>query len=343
MSGAEKPLSFGYLYDFRNPEPWRRPPARLYAETIELAAATEGMGFAGAWVPEHHAADDGYMPTPHLALAAIAARTSTIRLGAAIALAPLYHPVRFAEECAVLDILSDGRFETALAIGYRRREYAMYGEAFGKRGARFDEFLHIVRALWRGETVSFTGEHFRIDAARIEPGPPRGHIPLYIGGFAEKALERVARYADGYFGNLEVCDLYMAKLAEQGRDPARAGIRIQSLFLAVADDPERAMAELAPYYHHVSNSYGAWMAEDKAIGLADPAMKPMDLDAFKASGTLTILTPDEAVAHFAAMRARMPVEHVMMMRPPGLSADRFADYAALFADKVMPRLAISRA
>jgi alkanesulfonate monooxygenase SsuD/methylene tetrahydromethanopterin reductase-like flavin-dependent oxidoreductase (luciferase family) len=333
------PLTFGYLYDFRNPEPWRRPPAQLYAETIELAAWTETIGFTGAWVPEHHAADDGYMPTPHLALAAIAARTRTIRLGAAIALAPLYHPVRFAEECAVLDILSDGRFETALAIGYRRREYAMYGEAFGKRGARFDEFLHIVRALWRGETVDFAGEHFRIEQARITPAAPRGRIPLYIGGFAEKALARVARHADGYFGNEEVCDLYVAKLAEQGRDPAQARIRIQSLFLAVADDPERAMAELAPYYHHVSNSYGAWMAEDRAIGLDDPAMKPMDLDAFKASGILSILTPDEAVAHFTAMRARMPVEHIMMMRPPGLPANRFVHYAQVFADKVISRLA----
>ena len=68
------------------------------------------------------------MPTPNLALAAMAARTTTIRIGAAIAIAPLYHPVRFAEECAILDILSNGRLETALAIGYRRREYEMHGE-----------------------------------------------------------------------------------------------------------------------------------------------------------------------------------------------------------------------
>lgn len=104
-------LTFGYLYDFRNPPQWERRPADLYAEILEFISWSETAGFAGAWVPEHHGAQDGYMPAPNVALAAIAARTSKIRLGSAIALAPLYHPVRFAEECAVLDILSDGRLE----------------------------------------------------------------------------------------------------------------------------------------------------------------------------------------------------------------------------------------
>lgn len=332
-------LSFGYLYDFRNPAPWRQNWQDLYAETLEDIVWSESAGFAGAWVPEHHLAEDGYMPAPNILLAAIAARTSRIRLGSAIALAPLYHPVRFAEECAVLDQLAGGRLEMALAIGYRAREYAAYGEDFGKRGARFDEFLEITRRLWAGETVSFAGRHYRVEGARLTPTPPRGRIPLYIGGFAEKALTRVAKYADGYFGNEDVCGLYHEKLKAEGRDPAQAGIRIQALFLAVAEDPAAAMEELAPYYHYVNNSYGAWLNEDRAIGIADPALKPMDLAAFKASGILKILTPAEAVAHFRAMRERLSVEHVMMMRPPGLPAARFRHYAGLFAREVLPAFA----
>jgi alkanesulfonate monooxygenase SsuD/methylene tetrahydromethanopterin reductase-like flavin-dependent oxidoreductase (luciferase family) len=195
------PLSFGYLYDFRNPAIWQRPWNDLYRETLDLIAWTETVGFTGAWIPEHHAAEDGYQPAPNLILAAIAARTKTIRLGAAIALAPLYHPVRFAEECAVLDILCSQRLETALAIGYRRSEYEIYGVDFSKRGSRFDEFLHIVRGLWAGESVTVEGRHYSVKNARIVPTPPRGTIPLYIGGFTDKALARVARYADGYFGN----------------------------------------------------------------------------------------------------------------------------------------------
>jgi alkanesulfonate monooxygenase SsuD/methylene tetrahydromethanopterin reductase-like flavin-dependent oxidoreductase (luciferase family) len=287
-------------------------------------------------VPEHHGADDGYLPAPNLALAAMAARTSTIRLGAAIAIAPLHDPVRFAEECAVLDILSDGRLETALGIGYRRCEYAMQGKEFRQRGSMFDEFLQIVCALWAAETVNFTGRHYTVTDARIMPPPPRGRIPLCIGGFSERALQRAARYADGYFGNEEVCDLYIEQLTSQGKDPNAATIRIPGLFLTVAEDPEKAMDELAPYYHHVYSTYGAWMNEDMAIGMETAATTPLDLEEFKRSGQLQILTPEHAVDYFRAMRQRIPLDHYTMMRPPGLPAERFVEYAQLFADTVIP-------
>ncbi|MDE8650162.1 LLM class flavin-dependent oxidoreductase [Novosphingobium album (ex Liu et al. 2023)] len=329
-------LTFGYLYDFRNPREFHRSPAELYAETLDVIAETERLGFTGAWVPEHHLADDGYMPSPMLALAAIAARTRTIRIGSAVGLGPLYDPLRFAEDCAVLDILSNGRVEMGLAIGYRRREYAAMGLDFGKRGARFDEFLSIVRRLWDGETVDFEGAHFRLQGARVEPRSPRGQIPLFIGGFAPKALQRVAKYGDGYFGNEEVCETYLDALVAQGKDPSHARIWLQNLMLVVARDKQAAIDELAPYFHQVSNAYGAWMNEDNAIGLANAALKPMDLDAFKRSHIMHVMTPDEAIDHFRAQRGRVPVEHVMLMRPPGLPADRFLDYAGLFASEVIP-------
>src|SRR5438094_6910064 len=146
-------LTFGFLYDFRNPPQWQRPSETLYAEILDVIAWTEEAGFAGAWVPEHHLAGDSYMPSPLVALAAIAARTKTIKIGSGIALAPLYHPMRFAEDCAVLDILAGGRLELGLAIGYRKREYAAFGVDFTKRGRLFDEWLEIVTRLWGGETV----------------------------------------------------------------------------------------------------------------------------------------------------------------------------------------------
>lgn len=329
-------LSFGYLYDFRNPPARQRPWSDLYAETLDVIAWSETVGFTGAWVPEHHNAADGYQPAPIVVLAAIAARTKTLRLGSAVALGPLYQPVRFAEECAVLDIISGGRTEMALAIGYRRREYDAYGLDFRTRGSRFDEFLHIVRELWAGETVTFEGRHYTVKDAKIMPPSPRGQIPLYIGGFADKALARVAKYADGYFGNEEFCDQYVAKLHEQGKDPAQAGIRIQGLFFAVADDPEKAMDELAPYYHYINNSYSVWMGEDNAIGIDDPMLKPMDLEQFKKSGILQIVTPEAAVTKFKSLQARTSADHFMMMMPAGLPAPRFMEYAQLFADKVIP-------
>ena len=333
-------LTFGYLFDFRNPDQWHREWSALYAETIDLAAWTEEAGFDAAWVPEHHLASDSYVSSPLMVLSAIAARTSRIRLGSAIALAPLYHPLRFAADCVALDILSGGRAEMALAIGYRRREYDAFGLDFARRGSRFDEFLQVVKALWAGETVDFEGKHFTLKGAKLMPPAPRGDVPLLIGGFVEKALERVARHADGYFGNVEVSHTYLAKLAELGRDPAQGRILQPALFDVVAEDPDAAMEELAPYYHHVNNTYGEFMAEDKAIGIEGAAMAPMSLEAFKTSGILQIRTPEAAIAHYERSKAEYPaLEHIMLMRPPGLSAERFQAYARVVAEKVMPAFA----
>lgn len=330
-------LTFGYLYDFRNPRQWHRPWADLYAETLEFIAWSESIGFEGAWVPEHHSAADGYMPSPLVVLAAIAARTQTIKLGSAIALAPLYHPVRFAEECSVLDILSNGRLEMAVAVGYRRSEAEALGIDFSARGRRTDEFLEIVRRLWAGETLSYEGQHFALKKASIAPTPPRGHIPLYLGGFTDKALERAAKFGDGYFGNEEVCELYYQKLHACGKDPADARVRLQGLFTLVAHDPDKAMEELAPHFHYVNNAYGQWLSEDRAsTGFADASLKPMTLEAFKKSGILRILTPARAIDLFNQMLSRVPVEHYMMMLPAGLPASKFSEYAQVFATEVIP-------
>ncbi|WP_019925187.1 LLM class flavin-dependent oxidoreductase [Nocardia sp. BMG111209] len=335
MSGK---ISFGFLYDFRNPARWQRPWADVYAETLDFITWSESAGFGGAWVPEHHNASDGYMPAPLVMLAAIAARTRSIRLGSAVALAPLYHPVRFAEDCAVLDIISGGRLDMALGIGYRRREAAGYGVEFSARGRRTDEFLDIVTRLWAGETVTHSGKHFTVENAAITPAPDRGHIPLYLGGFSDRALERAARYGRGYFGNLDMVGRYREKLRACGKDPDSGRVRIQGTFVVVAEDPEQAMHELGPYYHHVNNTYGEWHDEDRAAtGLADDTvLSPMTLDEFAASGTLTILTPDAAIEMFRGWLTETPVEHFMMMLPPGLPPSRFVKYAETFAGTVIP-------
>ena len=327
-------LKFGYLYDFRNPPQWRRPWVDQYAEVLDVIAWTEQAGFDGAWVPEHHLADDGYMPSPLVALTAIAARTKRMKLGSGIALAPLYNPVRFAQDCAVLDIIAGGRCEMGLAIGYRRRETAAYGVDFTKRGKLFDEWLEIVTRLWAGETVDFAGQQFQITGAKVMPPAPRGRIPLFIGGFADKAVERVVKYGDGYLGSDDVCIAYVDRLKELGREADAAKVRITGLMTVVAEDPEAALEELAPYFHHVNNSYGEWFVEDRAMGM--DSFTPMDLDAFKKSGTVQVMTPDAAIAMFRDLREKMPLDHYMMMMPPGLPAERFVHYAQVFADKVIP-------
>jgi alkanesulfonate monooxygenase SsuD/methylene tetrahydromethanopterin reductase-like flavin-dependent oxidoreductase (luciferase family) len=240
--------------------------------------------------------------------------------------------MRFAEDCAVLDILSGGRLEVGLAIGYRKRETEAFGVDFTKRGKMFDEFLQIVTRLWADEEVNFEGQFYQLTGARLMPPAPRGRIPLFIGSFTDKAMERVARYGDGFIGSGDLCDMYAGKMRAQGRDLSTAKVRTTELFMVVAHDPERALDELAPYFHHVNHSYGEWANE----GTMATGLDPMSLDAFKASGILQIMTPTEAIAAIKAKQASMPLDHVMMMMPPGLPAKRFVEYAQLFADEVIP-------
>jgi hypothetical protein len=131
--------------------------------------------------------------------------------------------------------------------------------------------------------------------------------------------------------------LFRDKLRALGKDPASGRVRIQGLFVVVARDPEKAMHELAPSFHHVNNTYGQWLNENRAAtGFSEDALKPMSLEDFKASGILSILTPDEAIAMFEGMLAKAPVEHFMMMLPPGIPAAKFAEYAEVFAQEVIP-------
>src|SRR6266487_1699985 len=135
------PLSFGLWYDFRNPERWRQSWPRLYQETIEQAAWAESLGFGSIWLSEHHFTDDGYMPSLFPMLAALAMRTTRVRLGTAVLLAPLHHPLRLAEDAAVVDVLSGGRLDQGVAPGYRAREFALLGVTRAERGRRTEETL----------------------------------------------------------------------------------------------------------------------------------------------------------------------------------------------------------
>src|SRR6516162_3825450 len=116
------PLRFGFIFDFRNPPAWQRPWADFYAEGLDYIAWLETIGFDAVWLAEHHGVEDGYLPSPLVIGAAIAARTKRMRISPGIAIAPFYHPVRLAEDIAVLDNISNGRAEVALGIGYREVE-----------------------------------------------------------------------------------------------------------------------------------------------------------------------------------------------------------------------------
>ena len=143
-----------------------------YPEALEEAILGEELGFASVWLEEHHSIKNHYWSSPWMALAGIATRTSKVELGTDIAVMPFYHPVRAAEDVAMLDIMSNGRVIYGGAIGYRPPEFDLYGVSLDERGGRYVEMLKIMKALWTQEHVEFHGKYFNV-VGSIEPKPTR--------------------------------------------------------------------------------------------------------------------------------------------------------------------------
>src|ERR1700754_3106331 len=143
-------VDLGILLDLRNPARWRRPWAAHYRQQLEWVETVEGWGAGSVWLTEHHFFDDGYLPQPLTVAAAIAARTSRIRIGTGIVLGALRHPVHLAEQAALVDLVSGGRLELGLGAGWSTREYAAFGADFQRRFSATDDALVRVRDLLDG-------------------------------------------------------------------------------------------------------------------------------------------------------------------------------------------------
>jgi probable F420-dependent oxidoreductase len=166
---------------------------------------------------------------PVVSLAHLAGRTGRIRLGVAVLNMPFFSPALLAKQLTTLDILSNGRLDVGLGVGWSKVEFVASGVPLERRGSRAEEFLRALRALWTDEVVEFDGEFYRIAPARAEPKPvQRPHPPVLLGGSAEAALRRAGRMADGWISasnaDLRHIDRPIATIrqaAEQaGRDPA---------------------------------------------------------------------------------------------------------------------------
>lgn len=330
-------VRFGIGFDMRNPAEWRKPWADHYRETLEFIAWTETLGFEQVCIAEHHGDEDGYCPSPLVVIAALAGMTKTMRLSTGIGLAPFYHPMRLAEDVAVLDIISNGRVELALGLGYLQREFKAYGIEVKSRGRRTNEIIDIIRPLWRGEEVSYEGRYYQTEKARIYPLPvQQPNIPIYVGGFVKAGFDRAVNYGDGYFGPTETIPGYLQSVADAGQDPAKARISLigtADSWLVVSHDPEKAMAEVAPHFYYQWNVYSKWADE------GDTPLPKMDFETFKQAGILNVLTPEQAIAHIRKRTDAFPqIESYCLQAPAGLSMDKFAPYVETFAKEVLPAL-----
>src|SRR5256886_12218688 len=155
MSNGTRKLHFGLWYDFRNPAQWRQPADRLYREILDQIAWSENNGFDDVWLSEHHFIEDGYLPSILPAAAAIAARPNRIRIASAVLLMPFHNPIRLAEDIATVDVISGGRFEFGVGVGFNHEEFEAFGGPFKERGSLTNPSLEIIRRLLIGVFVTF--------------------------------------------------------------------------------------------------------------------------------------------------------------------------------------------
>jgi alkanesulfonate monooxygenase SsuD/methylene tetrahydromethanopterin reductase-like flavin-dependent oxidoreductase (luciferase family) len=161
-------VKFGYLIGFRNPsELSKLADAAFYTAMLEQVEYLDQAGFDTIWTTEHHFVDDGYLSSVMPMLAAMAARTKRIKVGSFVLLGPFYHPLRLAEDSALIDVISNGRLRLGIGVGYRREEFEIFQIPRKERVGRTVEAIEILKRAWTGERFDFQGKHFNFKNARV--------------------------------------------------------------------------------------------------------------------------------------------------------------------------------
>lgn len=349
-------MELGVFHSLQAPAAFGVTPERVYGEALEHIQHAEGVGFAHAWLTEHHFMDDGYCPSPMIAAATIAGRTSRIRIGQGIVLLPLYgHPLKLAEDAAVLDLMSNGRLDLGVGMGYREAEFAGFGLTLSSRRRRMDEGIEIIRRAWTGERFSYEGRYYQVRDAKLSPLPvQRPEPPLWLGAGTPRARAKVAQMGLPLLISLVTTvdetraefEDYTQAVVATGRDPRefrRALIREYY----VAEEGERAWEEVKPYLGYIYREVypPQWLrllAEDGAGGVRrvrqadDPWLQSPEF----ARDRFIIGDPEHCASEIARYRDELGVDLLLLrMQYPGQPASQVERSLELTAKEVMPRLA----
>ena len=222
-------------------------PARLRDYLIRA----ESLGFHSAWTQESVLSSaPGLAPLELMAFAA--ACTQRLRLGCAVFVSPLHHPLHLAQSISTLDQLSRGRVEVGIAIGGGGKTFSAFDVDPANRVARFTEGLQLMKACWTEPHITFAGRFWQIDGASQEPKPfQKPYPPLWIGGSHPTAVRRALRYGNGFFGAgrsttaqfAQQVQILRAALAESAQDLSAFQIA-KRVYIAIDDDVTRTNARV---------------------------------------------------------------------------------------------------
>jgi len=331
-------MRFGVLQFFS--WPGRRVPLpEVYRRAFDRIDVMERSGYDAVWLAEHHFSTYSVCPSIHMMGAHVAARTERLRIGTAVSLAPFYHPLRLAEEVALLDVLSGGRVNWGAGRGFDRTEFEVFGVSAEESASRFREAVDVVLRAWKEERLTYDGTHFHFENVEVLPKPlQQPHPPVWVAASSEPAVEWAAEQGlsilmDPHAAHGEIARkrrLYEERLVASGFTIAGREIPMARL-LAVAETHDEAEAVARRGATWVLDSY-AGPRHRAVLPFGSPVhAAPIDPVERYLREVIVYGTPAEVVDRLAALREELPLEYLLCAP---LSHASFV----LLAEQVLPRV-----
>lgn len=303
--------------------------ASMHREALAMTKWADSHGFIACTVSEHHGVD--FTSAPLTLAGLFLGATENMRVGLSAMLLPLHDPVRIAEQVATLDLASNGRFSFTAALGYKLEEFTMAGVDRSQRGAIFEKYIDVLRQAWTGEPFQWQG---RTIVVTPQPQTPIERV-ISIGGSVPRSAVRAARMRMSFSAmsvDQSLGEIYRAECEKVGFTSGLYRYPTGPSFVHVAEDPDRAWAELGPYAVYDAQSYKTWQTGDHDNVVA---VGGHSVDDLKASGMWQVLTPDECVA--LAHRTGAISLHPLM---GGIPFELGWESLQTYVDQVQPRLSV---
>jgi alkanesulfonate monooxygenase SsuD/methylene tetrahydromethanopterin reductase-like flavin-dependent oxidoreductase (luciferase family) len=327
--------TFGLWYDFRNPPQWEQPIGQLYRDTIDQIVWSEELGYRTVWLSEHHFAPDSYASSPLIIAAAIGARTSVMQIATNIVVAALHNPIRLAEDANALSLLTDGRFDLGVGLGYNEREFTSFGRVRKQRPSLLEDAIAIIRAAWAGDDAGYEGKRLSMPPVKVTPmaeKTPR----MPIGAVAAAGIERAARLGDGVItlSNLSI-DGYLEALVANGRSLDEGNV-YASQWVVLAEDPEKEWDRIGEKVLYQVNKYIEW-GSFEGSGVPDHFDTPADMLEF---GVYQLWDANKAVDELVTLGKKYPQirDYHFWAQFPGETVESGSARIQYIADKVIPEV-----
>ena len=332
---------------------------RAYKEMLGQVEYAEELGFDSVWLAEHHGSAYGSLPSPQVAMSAIAMITERMRIGLAVTILPFDNPVRVAEDFAMVDVISNGRLDLGVGRGYQPREFKMLGLADQQQHSReiFEEELEILIGLWENDSFSYEGKFFQIEDVSITPKPiQKPRPPLYVAAISPSTFELVRKYDLNVLVTPTLMSLDELKgfvlkakkdLVELGHDPAELNFPM-NWQMHLAETEEEALtrpAEALDWYFNlvmklVPKGPNAPKGYEYMANLAEAfeQMGGVSINDLRAGGIILLDTPDKVAAKIEEVRTEIGQKEIFCwMRIGGLEDAKVRASMKLFAEEVMPQ------